>query len=392
MKVFPLFLACILLPWCVPSVRADETAVEIQKHAEQARLALSQNDLQRAVQEYQAILKLDPNNAYAYAALGVALYGSGKPADAESALKTALHLDPSQSQAEAFLGLSEADMGRCEEATPLLAKQFNSQGDSKLRRLLGLSLLNCQVASSDFDSALSVARTLKQIYPYDPDVLYRLAELYTRLWNSVAADLMEKHPESYRVHELGGEVMEAQGRTDRAVKEYQLALEQNPKIPQLNSRIGRLILQAGGPDANRDALERFQQELAVNPGDASSEYWIGVIYTNMHQPAEAAKHFQRSKRMDPQFADAYVGLAKVLLQEKEPAKAVDELRKAVQLSPENSTAHYELMEAYRDQGQLAEAQREMVVFQKLQKASAESFRSRLDSLLSAQSKNVKNPD
>ena len=39
MKVFPLFLAGILLPWCVPSARADETAAEIQEHAEQARLA-----------------------------------------------------------------------------------------------------------------------------------------------------------------------------------------------------------------------------------------------------------------------------------------------------------------------------------------------------------------
>lgn len=394
MRLLGFLLACSVLVWPCPDtgLAVDETAVEIQRHAEQARLALSQNDLERAEQEYEAILKLDPQNASIYTALGVAFYGSGKPADAESALRTALRLDPNQSQAEAFLGLAESELGHCQEATPVLTRQFNSQHDPKLRRLLGLNLLNCHLASSNFDSAIEVARTLRQSYPDDPDVLYTLAGLYTRLWDSVASDLMEKHPESYRVHQLAGEVMEAQGRTDRAIKEYQLALKQNPKIPQVNNRIGRLILLAGGPDANRNALERFQQELAVNPRDASSEYWIGVIDTDVHALPEAVKHFERAKELDPQFAQAYVGLAKVFLQQKQPAKAVEELQQAIQLSPESSTAHYELMEAYRDQGRLADAQREMALFQKLQKAEAESFRSRLDSLLSGQAKNVKNPD
>ena len=392
MKFYRLALTCFFVSLSVPCMMAGDDAAEIRKHAEGARLALSRNDLQRAEEEYQAILRLDPHNASVHTALGVTLYGLGKAAEAESALKTALQLDASQSQAETFLGLSEAELGQCKEATPLLVKPFSAQGDSKLRRLVGLSLLNCQVASSDFDSALSVAHTLRRSYPDDPDVLYNLAELYTRLWNSVASDLMEKHPESYRVHQLGGEVMEAQGRTDRAIKEYQLALQQNPKVPQLNYRIGRLLLEAGGPDANHAALEKFQQELAINPGDAPSEYSIGVIYTNLHQLKQADEHFVNAKKIDPQFADAYVGLAKVFLQQKQPGKATNELEKAIQLSPENASAHYELMEAYRDQGRLADAQREMAVFQKLQKANAEKFRARLDSLLSGQTKNVKNPD
>ena len=392
MRARLLVLAFILTSLYPPKINADDVAVEIQRHENEARLALGRNDLQQAVKEYQAILTLDSRNAAVYTALGVALYGSGRPTEAASALQTALRLDPGQRQAEVFLGLSDADTGRCRDATPLLAKHFGAQTELKLRRLVGLSLLGCYVTSSEFDSAQNVAQTLRQAYPNDPDVLYNLAELYTRLWDNVAAELMEKHPESFRVHQLAGEVMEAQGRTDRAIKEYQLALKENPRVPQLNYRIGRLILRAGGPDADQRALEKFQQELAVNFDDAPSEYWIGVVYTNQHKAREAEEHFQRSKNLDPEFAAPYVGLAKVLLQEKQPQRAIGELQKAIQLEPNDAAAHYELMEAYRDQGKLAEAQREMAVFQKLEKSNAESFRSRLDSLLSGQAKNEKDAD
>jgi superkiller protein 3 len=386
--IFVLLPALLRTPW----IKADDVAAEIQRHENQARLALARNDLKGAEQEYRAVLKLDPKNAAVYAALGVALYGSGRPADAASALQSALHLDPGQTQAEVFLGLSDAGLGQCQEAAPLLAKHFRAETELKLRRLVGLSLLGCDVASSQFDLAEGVAQTLRQTYPDDPDVLYNLAALYTRLWNSVAADLMEKHPDSFRVHQLGGEVMEAQGRIDRAIKEYELALKENPKVPQLNYRIGRLILQGGGTSANQEALERFQQELALNPSDAPSEYWIGLIDTNQHKTKEAEEHLRRSQKLDPGFADPCVGLGKLFLQEKHPEKAVDELQKAIQVQPNDAAAHYELMEAYRDQGKLAEAQQEMAVFQKLQKADAESFRSQLDSLLTGQSKSERNPD
>ena len=117
-----------------------------------------------------------------------------------------------------------------------------------------------------------------------------------------------------------------------------------------------------------------------------------MVYTNQHKAREAEEHFQRSKNLDSEFADPYVGLAKVLLQEKQPQRAMGELQKAIQLEPNDAAAHYELMEAYRDQGKLAEAQQEMAVFQKLEKSNAEGFRSRLDSLLSGQAKNEKNAD
>jgi len=124
--------------------------------------------------------------------------------------QTALALDPGQTSAELFLGLSKSDLGQCADTVPLLRKHFNERREPKLRRMVGLSLLNCYGGSSDLDQALELARSLKRSYPEDPDVLYNLAEVYSQLLNGTVDELLKKHPDSYRIHQLAGETLEAQ--------------------------------------------------------------------------------------------------------------------------------------------------------------------------------------
>ncbi len=85
-----------------------------------------------------------------------------------------------------------------------LSKHFDSEPAGKLQRLIGLALLSCEAGSADSLPAIQVAMRLRQLYPGDPDVLYESAELYTRLWNESAGELMAKHPDSYRVHQIAG--------------------------------------------------------------------------------------------------------------------------------------------------------------------------------------------
>lgn len=363
-----------------PTPAIDQNA-EIQVHIQRVREALAKNDLVSSSREYAEILKLDPKNSEINAALGVTLYGLGKPTEAAAALKNALRLDPTLANAEMFLGLSESALGRCDQGVPLLSKHFDERTEPKLRRLVGLALLNCDVASSKLDDALGVAHNLRQFYPKDPDVLYNLAELYTRLWDITADDLMRAHPDSYRVHQLAGEVLEAQGRLEQAIKEYGMALKENNKIPGLHYRIGRLLLQQGQSADRQKAMDYFQQELVVNSGDAASEYSIGEIYQEDRRFGAAEEHYRRALKLAPDFAEAHLGLAKALLAEKEPEKSVHELEEAIRLNPNDPSPHYTLMMAYRDLGRSDDAGREMTIFQKLRAEKAADFNSRLRTLL-----------
>ncbi|HEX5481906.1 MAG TPA: tetratricopeptide repeat protein [Terriglobia bacterium] len=349
---------------------------------ERARQDLAQHDLQKAVQEYAEILKLDPRNAEIYSAEGVALYGLGRTRQAAEALQKALSLDPGQSTAELFLGLSQSSLGKCNEAIPLLRRRLGPPTPVDLRRVAGISLLSCYRDTAQYEQALDLARTLKKSFPADADVLYNVAELYTQLWDVTASELLKDHPESYRVHQLAGQVLEAQGKYPQAIKEYQLAIRENDKIPDLHYRIGKILLDQDGPGADDQAIAYFKQELQVNPDDAAPEYSIAEILRQQRQFSQAERHFRRALQMSPDFVEAHVGLGQTLLAEHQLEAARRELEKAAELRPDDPAAHYGLMMVYRDSGKPESAAKEMALFQELTAKQRQNFRSRLRSLLS----------
>jgi tetratricopeptide (TPR) repeat protein len=377
LKAFFLF-ALIGVGWLV---FAQNRNAEISAAMERARQDLTQHNLQKAVQEYADILKLDPRNAEIYTADGVALYGLGRTRQAMEALQTALSIDPGQGTAELFLGLSKSDLGQCDKAIPLLQKHFSPQTAPHLRRVVGISLLSCYRETAQFKEALGLAQTLKSAFPTDADILYNLAELYTQLWDVTASELLKDHPESYRVHQLAGEVLEAQGKYDRAIKEYLLALKEKPEIPGLRYRIGKMVFDQGGPGADDRAMIYFKQELQINPDNPAPQYSMAEIFRRERRFADAEQRYRQAIQMSPGFVAAYIGLGRVFLQEHQLEAAQREMEKAIQLRPDNPTAHYELMMIDRDLGKTDEAAKEMAIFQKLNLNKQQDFKSRLRALL-----------
>jgi predicted Zn-dependent protease len=343
-----------------------------------------------AEREYNEILKLDPQNGQALTGLGILLYGAGKAQEAIQNLESALKYDPSEKRAEIFLGLSEAQLGRCAESMPILSRYFESGPPGKLQRLTGLSLLGCESGDADPLLALQAVNRLKQLYPGDPDVLYESAELYTRLWNESAGELMAKHPDSYRVHQLAGEVYEAKNDYDQAIREYSLALQNNPKLPQMHYRIGQLYLHQGSEEVDEKAMEEFRREKEINPESAVSDLAMADIEMHRHQLGRAKPLYEEAAKLDPTLTEARVGLAKISLEQHDTDAAVQELRAVIAEHPEDAAAHYSLMRAYREQKKMPEASAEMATFNRLQTEKADKFQNKMNALLNGKSTQVSN--
>jgi len=370
------FTSCLL--------RAQTPAPDpMQQHREKAEQDLKSHDLAGAEHEYREMLSIDPHSSSAWTGLGILLYGTGKAQPAYEALQKALSIDPAAPRAELFLALSEADLRQCNEASPLLSKHFASEPQGNLQRLTGLALLNCTVGASDPLPALETAARLKQLYPGDPDVLYKSAELYTRLWNETANELISKHPESYRVHQLAGEVYEAQNNYDQAIREYSLAIEQNPKLPQMHYRIGQLYLKQAAPDADDKAMSEFQKEKLVDPQSAVSDLAMADIDMHAQKLAEAQPLFREAAALDPSLVDAQIGLAKILLAQHDADAAIRQLQAITAEHPDSAEAHYVLMTAYRQQKKMPEAAAEMAIFNRLQTERGDKFQNKLNALLNA---------
>lgn len=376
------FLASLTAP-CLLWAQTPSPDSRMPEHRARAEQDLKSHDLAGAEREYREMLAIDPQSSSAWTGLGVLLYGAGKATPAYESLQKALSIDPAAPRAELFLALSEADLRKCNDATPLLTKHFSAEPTGNLQRLTGLALLGCTAEAPDPLPALQTAARLKQLYPDDADVLYESAEFYTKMWNESAGELLAKHPESYRVHQLAGEIYEAQNNYDQAIREYSLAIEQNKRLPQMHYRIGQLYLKQAAPDADEKAMSEFQQEKLVDPQSAVSDLAMADIDMHAQKLAEAQPLYLEAASLDPSLVEAKVGLAKILLAQHDADAAIRQLQAITTDHPESAEAHYVLMMAYRQEKKMPEAAAEMAIFNRLQTERGEKFQNKLNALLNA---------
>jgi tetratricopeptide (TPR) repeat protein len=274
-------------------------------------------------------------------------------------------------RAQLFLALTRAAIGECEGAIPGLEAGF-SRGDN--RRLAGLALAQCHIASKRFNEAGFVIGQLEKEFPSDADVLYVSANYHMKAWNDAIYRMYQKVPSSYRVDELSAEVFETQGKLTEAIGEYRKAIEKNPKALNLHYRVGRALLQQSHDTAVLDqARKEFEAELSLNPSDAVAEYQVAQILTAQERRSEAAAHFERSAELRPDFPEALIAVAKLRSEAKRFPESIELLERAVKLQPRNETAHYNLMMVYRNAGRAADAQREKLELEKLQKPPEGEF-------------------
>src|SRR5215472_748685 len=137
--------ACALLVLLASQATPQQAPSQVQAEIQQGTGAFERGDFSRAEQHFSAALKMDPTLAEVRANLGLAYYADHQYDKAIGEFQEALRRDPSLRTANSFLPLSLAAGGRCGEAASGLEREFASNPDSKLRRVLGLSLERCWI-------------------------------------------------------------------------------------------------------------------------------------------------------------------------------------------------------------------------------------------------------
>jgi len=141
------------------------------------------------------------------------------------------------------------------------------------------------------------------------------------------------------------------------------AVELDPKLPLAHSLLGELYLYKSRVP---EAIDQFQEELRLNPGDAGVYYKLADGYTRMQKYEEAEKLLQRSIWLDATATGPYILLGKVLEKKGETALAVRALQRAVAMDPNNPIPHHLLGQAYRELGRSDDAERELKLAEQLQ--------------------------
>jgi Tfp pilus assembly protein PilF len=278
---------------------------------------------------------------------------------------------PSQEQpalAERAVNLALA--GRCAEAIPLLQRASSESADKDAQRVTGKFGVRCAMQLNHQEEAAGFLSRLQREFPDDPDILFLAVHMYSDLAFRNSQRLMQVAPDSTEVLRLNAENFEKAGDARKAIGEYRILLQRAPSTPGIHYRIGGLILEnPGAAGAAGEARKEFEEELKIDPRNASAEYYLGEVARQEDKLAEAIQHYASAAKLAPDFGEAQFGLGRSLLDSGKNADAVAPLEKAARLTPDNPTIHFALATAYQRTGRKEDAAREFA----LQKSAADKL-------------------
>jgi predicted Zn-dependent protease len=362
-------LCCPVLPgWA--QAGSDEQAAQF---ADAGRKALSAGQYDEARENFEHLAKLEPNVAEVHATLAAIYF---KQRDYERSIRevrTAKALKPSLPRLDTLLGLSLSELGRFEEALPLLEKGFK-QPDPEVRRMCGLQLLHAYTGLGRDSDAVETALALNRLYPDDPEVLYHTGRIYGNYAYIVMTKLHDTAPNSIWMLQAQGEANEAQKNYDAAIVAFNHVLVIDPHRPGIHYRLGRVYLarfRNSQKPEDRDAARReFEAELTADPGNGNARYELANMAAEDNNLEEARKQFEAVIARFPDFEQALVGLGGVYLQSQAGAQAVAPLERATKLDATDEVAWYRLAQAERAAGHPDQARQAIEKFRTLHAASS----------------------
>lgn len=343
-------ILCLGLAWQTQTLPPE--AVE---HVKAGMEAQKRGQMTQAIEEFRKVTELAPNLSAAFVNLGAAYLQDRQFGEAIPPLKHAVEMNPELIGAQQMLGYALLAEGYAAEAIPHL--EIANVPDA-----LGVAQLETgklPEAIANFELALSK-------HPNDPELLYYLSRASGLLSKNAADTLESGYPDSARAHQSLAENYAALRQVSEAEKEYKQALQDSPTAPGIHLGLGELYASASQWDK---AAEEFRAEAKIQPGNAEAAYRLGSALLQLGKVKDAREELKRANDLRPHMPETLYSLGKAASLDGDYAaaeKAWNEQLSTEKDTPLAAQAHFGLAGVYRKTGQVAEAEREMQEYQKLE--------------------------
>ena len=315
----------------IEAPRPRQTVSPDAAFAEARRLS-QQGKFDEALGQLEALAAKQPDSKRLSHELGVVYYKKGDYPKAAASFKKALEEDPGDDEAVQLLGLSYYLAGRPAEAIAPLEKvqTWFPSANVDAAYILGM----CYIQTKDYPSA---RKSFAKMFAVAPDSAASYLFTARMLLRQDFGPVAEEHAKR--------------------------AVELDSRLPLAHSLLGEIYLYKSRLP---EAVEQFQKELELNPGDAAVYYKLADACTRAQKYEEAEKLLQRSIWLDATSTGPYILMGKVLQKKGESALAVRALQRALVMDPNNPIPHHLLGLAYRDLGRTEDAERELKLSEQLQ--------------------------
>jgi len=223
-----------------------------------------------------------------------------------------------------------------------------------------------QLALGDDRAAAAAFAEALNRDPANAPSRYWLMRSCQRLALASFRQMMERAPDSWRVHQIQGQYYQMRLDYKKAIEEFQTALRAHPDSAELHEQLGIACLLDKNAAGGRAEIEKALQ---IDPKRALSLFLLGRVYFQNRDIPRSIEYFQGALRFDPTFLPARAALGRAYMRVDDPAGAVPELEKAVS-TDHSGDLHYLLSTAYRQLGKTDLAAQALAVSQELRKKSA----------------------
>jgi tetratricopeptide (TPR) repeat protein len=249
-------------------------------------------------------------------------------------------------------------------ANEMLAPSFPS--DQRVRSAGAL------VAVGEYQLALRLLNLLPLSQRQAPEASYWLVRCYEKLATAAYLKMYQVDPDSFRVHQLLGDLAATRNDDGKAIEEYRAAVKLNPGAPTLHYSLGHILWKdLRVPEARVELLA----ELKINPRHAGTLHDLGDSYLQEHQPEKALPYLSQAVSSDSGNPDIHRDLGTAYSQLKEYTKAEPEYKIAL-ANDQDGSVHYKLAKVYQELGEKQKADREFALYTTLNQQSHERLEKR----------------
>jgi tetratricopeptide (TPR) repeat protein len=154
---------------------------------------------------------------------------------------------------------------------------------------------------------------------------------------------------------LAGQRAVAEGDTERALAEFQRAIDVNPELTAAHLAMGDLFRMQGAYERAESAYRRAAQ---IDPKNFASQYYDGLMLHLLNRVGEAIQAYLRALSIDASDFRTNLNLGQAYYQIDENGQALRYAQRAVEIDPRDGAARFSLGAIYAALGRHREAVQE----------------------------------
>jgi tetratricopeptide (TPR) repeat protein len=363
MKAVNSILASVLLISAAVWAGAQSRSGDVDRAFAEATRLHESGEIEAAIKAYQAILASRPERADVRSNLGAAFARLGRYQEAVEQYQRALFVDRRNHTIRFNLALAHYKAAQYDEAATELASLAAEQPENLNAILL---LADCRLRLGENKKVIELLSPLESKHGDHRVFAYLLGSALVsdkQLEKGQALiDRVFRAEDSAEAHALLGAAHLMTEDSQSALKEFERAIQLNPKLPTLRAWYGRTWLRLGEIENARKA---FEGELEINPADFESNLYLGVLLRKDGKLDEALAHLRRASQARPKDAGVRYLIGSVFMATGKIAEAQQLLEAVVKEVPDFVEAHVLLARAYYRLNRKEDGDRHQAIIQKL---------------------------